>query len=133
MSDFERIGGEPVLRAIISDFVGRCYDDAMIGFLFRRAERARIERFEYELMADHLGGGVVYGGRPLAEAHGKHGILSGQFDRRWRLLDEVLVAHRVPEDVRERIRQWQAALRPLVTADLDGKGCLPPERGGTTR
>lgn len=130
MSDFERIGGERALRAIISDFVGRCYSDIMIGYLFRRADRERIERFEYELMADHLGGGVAYAGRPLAEAHGKHGILGGQFDRRWRLLDETLVAHGVPTDVRERIRQWQEALRPLVTMDRDGKGCLPPEHGG---
>ncbi len=131
MSDLERIGGEAALRALVSDFVGRCYADPMIGFLFKRAERGRIERFEYELMAHHLGGDVEYGGRGLAEAHGKHGILGGQFDRRRTILAETMQAHSVPEDLRSAILDWQDALRPLVTADHDGKGCLPPEPRGS--
>ena len=48
MSLFEQLGGEPKLRAIVDDFVDRCFDDMMIGFLFTRAERNRIKRFEYE-------------------------------------------------------------------------------------
>lgn len=130
MSDFERIGGEPGLRALVGDFVGRCHADLMIGFLFRRADRERIERFEYELLADHLGAGLRYGGRPLAEAHGRHGILGGQFDRRRKILEETLIEHGVPEDLRIRLLAWQDSLRPLVTADGDGTGCLPPSPGG---
>ena len=65
MSNFEELGGEPKLRAIVDDFVDRCFDDMMIGFLFQRADRDRIKRFEYEHAAEHLGADVQYGGRPL--------------------------------------------------------------------
>ena len=44
MSLFEQLGGEPTLRAIVDDFVDRCFDDMMIGFLFTRAERSRIKK-----------------------------------------------------------------------------------------
>ena len=39
MSHFDEIGGEPVLRAIIDDFVERVFGDTMIGFLFARASK----------------------------------------------------------------------------------------------
>ena len=117
-SDFDRIGGEPALRAIVDRFVDRCFDDVMIGFHFRRASRERVKRFEYEHAAEHLGANVAYGGRPIREAHGPHAIFGGHFERRLVILGEVLDAHGVPEDVRERWLDVQRALRGEVTADV---------------
>ena len=59
---FERLGGEPALRAIIDDFVDRVFDDIMIGFFFRNADRRRIKELEYQHAAEHLGGPVRYRG-----------------------------------------------------------------------
>lgn len=129
MSRFESVGGEDGLRAIVRDFIGRCYSDVMIGFLFRRADRARIETHEYELLASHLGQDVVYAGRPLGEAHAAHRILGGQFDRRKRILDETLLAHGVPDEIRTELLAWQDALRPLVAGPATTSGCLPPDAG----
>jgi truncated hemoglobin YjbI len=117
-SDFDRLGGEPVLRSIVDRFVDRCFDDVMIGFHFRRASRERVKRFEYEHAAEHLGAGVAYGGRPIREAHGPHAIFGGHFERRLVILREVLDAHGIPEDVRERWLAVQRALRGDVTADV---------------
>jgi len=119
MSDFERIGGEPALRALVEDFVDRCFDDVMIGFFFARADRERVKRFEYEHAAAHLGAGIEYGGRPIRVAHGAHRIMGGQFARRLQILREVLQAHGVPEDVRQRWIAAQEALRGEVTGDPD--------------
>jgi truncated hemoglobin YjbI len=116
-SDFERLGGEQVLRAIVDRFVDRCFDDVMIGFHFRRANRDRVKRFEYEHAAEHLGAGMRYGGRPIGEAHGSHAIFGGHFERRLTLLREVLDAHGVPEDLRERWLEVQRSLRAEVTTD----------------
>jgi hemoglobin len=116
---FEQIGGEPALRAIVDDFVDRCFDDTMIGFLFRRASRERIKRFEYEHAAEVLGGPGAYGGRPLDEAHRRHRILGGQFDRRLQILRETLDAHGVPPEVRDGWLAEQRRLRHLITADPD--------------
>lgn len=119
MSLFDQLGGEPKLRAIVDDFVDRCFDDVMIGFLFARAERARIKRFEYEHAAQHLGAPVEYGGRPLDQAHRPHRIFGGQFDRRRHILLETLRDHGAPSEVIEAWISHQDSLRPLITKDAD--------------
>jgi len=119
MSLFEQLGGEPKLRAIVDDFVDRCFDDMMIGFLFARAERDRIKRFEYEHAAKHLGAPIEYGGRALDEAHRPHRIFGGQFDRRRQLLIETLRDHDAPDDVLDAWVSHQDSLRALITKDQD--------------
>jgi hemoglobin len=115
---FEALGGEPALRAIVADFVGRMTRDPMIGFFFARVDVARLEEKEYEHAAELLGApGVTYTGRPLRAAHGPHRIFGGQFARRKELLRQVLVAHGVPEEVRERWLAHVESLRGEVTRD----------------
>jgi truncated hemoglobin YjbI len=119
MSLFEQLGGEPTLRAIVDDFVDRCFDDMMIGFLFTRAERTRIKRFEYEHAAHHLGAPIEYGGRALDQAHGPHRIFGGQFDRRRQILIETLRDHEAPSEVVDAWIAHQDSLRALITNDPD--------------
>ena len=123
---FEQVGGESGLRAIVDDFVDRVFDDVMIGFHFRAADRARVKAKEYEFAARHLGAPVAYTGRPLAEAHGPHRILGGQFVRRLTLLAETLRDHGAPEAV---VAAWLAhneRLRDQITGD-PGSSCNPPQ------
>ena len=119
MSLFEQLGGEPRLRAIVDDFVDRCFDDMMIGFLFTRADRNRIKRFEYEHAADHLGAPVEYSGRALDQAHRPHRIFGGQFDRRRHILLETLRDHEAPDEVVDAWLAHQDSLRALITKDPD--------------
>ncbi len=119
MGLFEQLGGEPKLRAIVDDFVDRCFDDLMIGFLFARAERQRIKRFEYEHAAKNLGAAIEYRGRPLDEAHRPHRIFGGQFDRRRQILLETLRDHGAPDEVIEAWIAHQDSLRSLITRDPD--------------
>jgi truncated hemoglobin YjbI len=119
MSPFEQLGGEPKLRAIVDDFVDRCFGDTMIGFLFARADRSRIKRFEYEHAAKNLGAPIEYRGRALDEAHGPHRIFGGQFDRRRQILIETLRDHDTPDDVLNAWISHQDSLRPLITKDQD--------------
>ena len=116
-SAYERIGGEPALRAIIDDFVDRMFDDVMIGFFFRDASRERIKEMEFQHAAEHLGADIEYGGRPLRAAHAKHRIMGGQFERRKKILADTLAAHGVPPEV---IDGWLAhveSLRGEITGD----------------
>ena len=119
MSLFEQLGGEPKLRAIVDDFVDRCFEDVMIGFLFARAERKRIKRFEYEHAAQHLGATTEYGGRALDEAHRPHRIFGGQFDRRRKILIDTLRDHEAPDEVINAWISHQDSLRALITRDPD--------------
>jgi hemoglobin len=120
-SMYERLGGESALRAIISDFIGKVVEDFMIGYLFRAVDRQRLEEFEFQHAAEHLGGPVLYQGRALREAHRSHHIMGGQFGRRQQILRQTLAARGVPEDI---IHAWLAhndSLRDQVTTDPDGQ------------
>ncbi|MCA9530727.1 MAG: hypothetical protein KC543_11370 [Myxococcales bacterium] len=117
MSLFDDIGGEAALRPLIDDFIDRCFDDVMIGFIFQRADRARIKRFEYEHAAHLLGAGTPYTGRDLAAVHRKHRILSGQFGRRRQILIEVCDDRGVPMRVRDSWIAAQEALRDQITPE----------------
>ncbi len=115
---FEQIGGETKLRAIIDEFVDRVFADTMIGFLFARASKERVKRFEYEHAAELLGAPITYSGRDLHEVHKRHPILGGHFARRRQILKNVLTKHGVATEV---IDAWLIdvdALREQVTPDL---------------
>jgi hemoglobin len=129
---FDALGGEPQLRAIIERFVDRIFDDVMIGYLFRAADRARVKDKEFEFAARHLGAPVVYTGRPLTEAHRAHRITGGQFMRRLQILKDTLAEFRVPEPVREHWLAHTLALKAQITDNaLDECDPARAERPGS--
>jgi hemoglobin len=115
ISRYDRLGGESAVRAIIDDFVDRIFDDIMIGFFFRNADKRRIREFEFQHAAEFLGGPQRYAGRALRDAHGGHPILSAHFARRLTVLRQVLSAHAVPEDIASAWLEHNASLRDQVT------------------
>jgi hemoglobin len=118
---FEQLGGEPVLRSIVDRFVDRMFSDPMIGFFFRKASRQRVKDKEYELAAQHLGGGVEYTGRSLKVAHAQHAIMGGQFARRLEILRQTLVEAGAPPRVIEHWISYTEGLRAQVTRDAIGE------------
>ena len=123
---FEELGGEAKLREIIDAFIDRVFEDRMIGFFFRNADRNRIKEMEYQLTAQFLGAPVVYGGRPLDEAHAKHPIMGGQFARRLQLLKETLADFHAPQAVRDAWIEHNESLRALITPN-SGSDCDPSQ------
>jgi truncated hemoglobin YjbI len=119
---FEKAGGEQKLRQIVDVFIDRVFADRMIGFFFRDANRQRIKEMEYQLIAQYLGAPIVYQGRPLAEAHGKHPIMGGQFMRRMQILRETLEEFKVAPEIRDAWLAHTEKLRPLITRD-SGSDC----------
>ena len=120
---YEQAGGMDTLRAVIEDFYDRVFDDVMIGFFFRDAAKARLVEKELELAAGLLGAqGVTYTGEPLKQAHARHPIMGGHFERRKQLLDDTIRDHGLPEAVREEWIAHTELLRPLVT-DYEGGDC----------
>lgn len=114
---FDRIGGD-ALRAVLTDFYGRVFGDAMIGFMFRGKDRRHLIDREYELTAALLGApGVTYTGRPMRAAHAAHTIFGGQFERRLQILRETLRDHAVDPEVQRAWIDHQLALRAQITRD----------------
>ncbi len=112
---FDALGGEPALRAIIARFVDRMFDDIMIGYLFRAADRERVKAKEYEFAARHLGAEVEYTGRPIAEAHRAHRITGGQFMRRLQILKDTLAAFQVPAAIGQHWIEHTLSLQAQIT------------------
>jgi hemoglobin len=121
---FDQLGGEPVIRRIVGDFMERVFADRMIGFFFRNADKERIKELEYQLAAAFLGAAVKYTGRPLGPAHAKHPIMGGHFARRKQILKEILDFHRVPEPIKAAWLDHTEKLRSLITAQA-GSDCDP--------
>ncbi len=121
---FEQLGGEARLREIISTFIDRVFEDRMIGFFFRHAERHRIKELEYQLAAQFLGADIEYVGRPLKEVHAKHPIMGGHFARRRQILKETLEFYGVAQVIQQAWLEHTDSLRPLVTPER-GSDCDP--------
>ena len=113
---YDQIGPDK-LRDVLTDFYQRVYSDIMIGFLFHGIDRAQLIQREWEFTARLLGADMPYTGRPIPEAHAKHPILGGHFERRYKLLAEVLAAKQVPHEVQTAWLEHTRKLRALVTKD----------------
>jgi hemoglobin len=131
-SFFDQLGGEQELKAIIDTFIDRVFDDRMIGFFFRHADRQRIKAMEYQLAAHFLGAEVKYQGRPLDQVHAKHPIMGGHFARRRQILKETLELYHVPEPIQEVWLAHTDALRPQITSQKDSE-CDPNAVGRTLK
>ena len=121
---FEQLGGEQELRTIVDTFIDRIFDDRMIGFFFRNADKQRIKDLEYQLTAHFFGAEVEYQGRPLDQVHAKHPIMGGHFARRRQILKDTLDLYHVPEPIKEAWLTHTDALRPLITPQKDSE-CDP--------
>jgi hemoglobin len=121
---FDKLGGETRLRAIIDTFIDRVFEDRMIGFFFRNAERSRIKNMEYQLAASFLGAPIEYQGRPLGKVHANHPIMGGHFARRRQILKETLELYEVSKDIQSVWLNHTDSLRPLITPE-EGSACDP--------
>lgn len=112
---FTQLGGEVPLRAIMAEFVAAMTTDPMIGFFFAGVDHARLLEREYQFTAGFLGANVAYTGRPLRATHAAARIMGGQFDRRKKLLSQVLQRHGLPDDLRAAWLAHVEALRGQIT------------------
>jgi hemoglobin len=114
------------LRAVLVEFYRRVFDDVMIGFMFAGKDRARLVDKEWEMAAAVLGApGVKYTGRPMRSAHAQHVIFGGQFERRLKILKDVMAAQGVDARVQAALVAHAEALRSQVTRDR-GSECSDP-------
>ncbi len=111
----EQVGGEERLRALVSDFYRRLFDDPIIGFLFQDHDPERLVEMQIEYLRARLGDEEVdYTGEPIRHAHRDLPITVGHFDRRHEILRKVLDDWEVDGVAREAWLELDSALRDLV-------------------
>ncbi len=125
---FEQVGGAAALEPVMVDFVARLARDSMIGFFFAGVDLQRLAQLELQFAARALGADLAYEGRPLRQAHQKHRIADGQFNRRRELLRQTLRDHQVATEAIAALIEHSERLRGAV-AQLGGHGCNHPSGG----
>ena len=113
---YQALGGEPRVRAIVRALYDRLFADPMVGFLFAGRDKERLVERQVAFTCGFLGGPQRYEGKPLPEAHAGLPLLAGHFDRRHRLLQEVLEEQGAPEEVRRVWLRIDESLRSSVLA-----------------
>lgn len=105
------------MRAVLRDFYDTVFDDLMIGFFFKGADKELLIERELQLTLQALGAAVEYTGRPLRAVHAARPIFGGQFMRRRKLLLDAIERGGLPAAVRDAWLAHTDALRPQITAD----------------
>jgi hemoglobin len=116
---YEAIGGEPKVREVLQRLYDRLFVDPFVGFLFEGKDKARIVEQQVAFTCRFLGGPQTYDGLPLPRAHANLPLLPGHFDRRHRLLTQVLEECQVPLEVSRVWLQIDLALRPSVLSSAE--------------
>jgi hemoglobin len=113
---YDAIGGERPVRAVLQSLYDKLFDDPIVGFLFQGRDKEHIVVQQLAFTCQFLGGPQEYAGRPLPAVHAALPLLAGHFDRRHRLLAQVLEEQRVPDEVKRVWLRIDEALRPSILA-----------------
>jgi hemoglobin len=113
---YDAIGGESKVRAILQSLYDKLFVDPMLSFLFDGKNKDQIVEQQVAFTCAFLGGPQKYAGKPLPLAHSALPLLQGHFDRRHRLLEQVLTEQQVNLDVRRAWLRIDESLRSSVLA-----------------
>lgn len=113
MTLYDRIGANLVSEAI-TEFYRRAFEDGIIGHFFFGKDREEITAKQISFAASMLGGPRNYQGRPLEPVHRAFDIRRPHFDRRQRLMAEVLNELGLDAELRDEWLALEEQLRPLI-------------------
>lgn len=97
---YARLGGEPVVRVVVSDTLDRVTVDPRLKRSFAEIDVERVKRLLVEQICELAGGGCRYSGASMQEAHAGHRISESEFYGLVAILRDSLREHHVK--LRER-------------------------------
>ena len=106
---WDRLGGEPAVKAVIHDFVDKAATDPKVDFSrggkykLDDAAVANLEKLLVELVSATTGGPLKYTGRDMKESHKGMGITDEQFGALAADLIAVLKEYKVPQKELEEL------------------------------
>ena len=77
---FDRLGGSPVIEAMVDDFLARVAGDERINAGYAGSDLPRVRQRTIELFCASTGGGCPYTGRDMKTVHAGMGITPAQFE-----------------------------------------------------
>ncbi|MGA8707635.1 MAG: group 1 truncated hemoglobin [Steroidobacteraceae bacterium] len=122
---YQRMGGAPVVKAVVSDTLDRVTADPKLKRSFAEVDVERVKRLLAEQICALADGGCHYSGVSMSEAHGGHQISESEFYGLVEILRDSLRRHHV--HLRER-NELLALLAPLKREVVNAPAPTP---GGT--
>jgi hemoglobin len=107
---YARMGGEPVVQAVVSDTLDRVTADPRLERSFDGVNMRRLKRLLAEQICELSGGGCHYSGDPMREVHAGLHISEAEFYGLVQILRDSLRRHQV--HLRER-NELLALLAPM--------------------
>ena len=107
---FRDLGGQAGIDRIVGDFVPRLVTDARMGEFFKRANQDHLRQMLGELFCRVSGGGCVYTGLSMKQAHQDIDVSKGDFNALVEVLQASMDAQGVPFATQNRLL---AKLAPL--------------------
>ena len=119
---YEQLGGEAGIRAVLAKFLENVVADARINWMFANADAVALSNLLHDQVCQATGGGCVYGGKNMKEAHVGMAITDAQFDA---LIEDFLAALdelKVPYADAQGALDMNATIYPLLAALVGMKG-----------
>ena len=124
---YERIGGEPKLRATMEEFVTIIVADDRINFAFADTDLSKFKQLLFEQLCAITQGPCRYTGRDMRTAHAKLNINNAQFNALaedlYRAFDRVHVPYRLQNKVMALLAPMQ---KDIVKPGFVAPGTQPP-------
>ena len=111
---FEKVGGEPAVKAVVSDFYKRILEDDLLKPYFEHTDMAAQHKHQELFVTMALGGPKDYNGRSMKEAHKGLGITEEAFNHVATHLSDALLASGVEEADKDTIIGVIASLKSDV-------------------
>jgi hemoglobin len=125
---YDRLGGEPVMTAVVSETIDQVVADPKLNASFKGTDIGRVKRLIVEQICDISGGGCHYSGDTMRDVHADHNVTQAQFFGLVEILRSALRRHHVPLRARN---QLLALLAPMAPDVIEVVVPPPPKRPAT--
>ena len=111
---YVRLGGEPVVTALLSETIDATVADPRLNQSYHNTDIPRIKRLVVEQICDLAGGGCHYSGDSMREVHANHHITQAQFFGLVENLRKAMRRHHVNLRARNELLALLAPMAPDV-------------------
>lgn len=111
---YERLGGKPVIEAVVKEFNHNIGADERINGFFIGADPAKLERLLVEQICQATGGPCKYTGRDMVTTHHGMNITEAQFNALVEDLIKALNTFQVPEREQKELLGALAAMKGQI-------------------
>lgn len=112
---YQKLGGEPTIAAIISDFYQRMLNDDRVSHHFTGSNMEQLKRHQITFFISFaLGGPRKYNGNNLRMAHSGLDITSEEYDVAIKLLNQSLRKYNVEIDDIAKVEAFLRSVKPHI-------------------